>query len=192
MSSMTSAQLISVAAKGLTLANPSCIPSYTVSTTRHNFWWNIFTWCCSCCFWLTARHNINHAYSFIIAMTNNLEIHKKPSRLTLHHMLRESLVPVSQLTFDSSSSSHKTRLVNHRRKDFTFETMTNKIARLLIWCATTPKIQLASITCFWPFPDTLDCNYAIESEMNCTPVNHCNINLNFLSTAERFVIHLNL
>lgn len=125
-------------------------------------------------------------------MTNNLEIRKNPSRLTLHHMLRESTVPVSPLTFDSSSSSHKTHLVNHRRKDSTFETMTNKIARLLIWCATTPKIQLASITCFWPFPNTLDCNYAIESEMNCTPVNHCNINLNFLLPAERFVIHLKI
>jgi hypothetical protein len=34
MSSMTSAQLISVAAKGLTLGNPPCIPTYTVSTKK--------------------------------------------------------------------------------------------------------------------------------------------------------------
>ena len=34
MSSMTSAQLISVAAKGLTLGNPPCIPNYTVSTQK--------------------------------------------------------------------------------------------------------------------------------------------------------------
>lgn len=56
---MTSAQLISVAAKGLTLGN--CIPSYTVSTK-------------------TTRFLINHIeirlHSLIIAMTNNLEIHK--------------------------------------------------------------------------------------------------------------------
>lgn len=59
MSSMTSAQLISVAAKGLTL-NPPCIPPYTVRDHDYHF---ICTLAITCFIILTNTHTHTHKCS---------------------------------------------------------------------------------------------------------------------------------